>query len=184
MAENPEDEKYSAATPAAYIETRVNYKTRVYREKGDRYRWGYLTTASMAAVAAAAVPVLINLEGVPPIVPTLLSLLVTILVSLEGVFHLREHWKNYDLIKSFLRQESCLFQARAGAYKHKTQHEAFVLLVERVEDGIAKERSQTIEMRTAGSPEGHNTRGDHAAPPTPPPTPSPTPVSGAPGQDA
>lgn len=142
-------ESYSARNPNDYLKTRVDFKTEAYRLKGERYRWSYLITAATAAIAAAAVPVLINLDNVSPLVPTLLSLLVTILVSVEGIFHLREHWKNYDLMKSFLRQEACLFQAGAGAYRGKDEKEAFVLLVERVEDGIAKERAQTIEMRTA-----------------------------------
>jgi hypothetical protein len=73
------------------------------------------------------------------------------------LFHLREHWKNYDLMKSFLRQEACLFEAGAGAYRGKTPQDAFVLLVERVEEGIAKERTQTIEMRTSRAPDEHNT---------------------------
>jgi len=132
---------YSARTPDAYLATRVDFKTDAYTRKGDHYRRGYLAVTSLAAVAAAAVPVLINLQGVPSIVPTL--------VSLEGVFHLREHWKNYDLMKSFLRQEACLYQAGAGPYRHMEPADAFVLLVERVEDAIAKERAQTIEMRTA-----------------------------------
>lgn len=140
---------YSARTPDAYLATRVDFKTDAYTRKGDHYRRGHLAVTSLAAVAAAAVPVLINLQGVPSIVPTLLSLLVTVLVSLEGVFHLREHWKNYDLMKSFLRQEACLYQAGAGPYRHMEPADAFVLLVERVEDAIAKERAQTIEMRTA-----------------------------------
>lgn len=140
---------YSARTPEAYLQTRVDYKTEAYARKGDRYRWSYLCVASVAAVAAAAVPVLINVKDVPSIIPTLLILLVTVLVTLEGVFHLREHWKNYDLMKSFLRQEACLFQANAGPYRRKSSDEAFVLLVERVEDAIAKERAQTIEMRTS-----------------------------------
>ena len=147
---------YSARTPDEYLKTRVDFKTEAYRRKGERYRWGYLITASVAAIAAAAVPVFINLNGVPSIVPTLLSLLVTILVTLEGLFHLREHWKNYDLMKSFLRQEACLFEAGAGAYRDKAPHDAFVLLVERVEDGIAKERTQTIEMRTSRAPDERN----------------------------
>jgi len=139
---------YSARDPENYLATRVDFKTEAYRRKGERYRWTYLTTTTMAAAAAATVPVLINLD-VRKIWPTLLSLLVTILVSIEGIFHLREHWKNYDLMKSFLRQEACLFEAKGGAYRNKQPNEAFILLVERVEDGIAKERAQTIEMRTA-----------------------------------
>ena len=134
--------------------------------KGDRYRWTYLTTGSVAAIAAAAVPVFINMKGVSPIVPTLLSLMVTILVTLEGLFHLREHWKNYDLMKSFLRQEACLFEAGAGAYRDKTPHDAFILLVERVEDAIAKERTQTIEMRTSRAADDHNkSNGGQTTPP-------------------
>jgi hypothetical protein len=145
-------EEYSARTADEYLKTRVDAKTAVYRDKGLRYRWSYLSTATIAAASAATVPVLINLKGVDSLYPTLLSLLVTILVSVEGIFHLREHWKNYDLITSFLRQEACLFQATAGSYRKKEADEAFRLLVERVEDAIAKERSQTIEMRTAPPP--------------------------------
>jgi Protein of unknown function (DUF4231) len=144
---------YSARTADEYLRTRVDYKTEAYRAKGMRYRWGYLGMACTSAVAAATVPVLINLKDLPTIYPTLLSLLVTVLVGLEGILHFREHWKNYDLMKSFLRQEACTFQAGAGAYRGKTESEAFVLLVERVEEEISKERSQTIQMRTARSSE-------------------------------
>jgi hypothetical protein len=145
---------YSARTPEDYIRTRVDFKTEAYRAKGMRYRWGYITMACTSAIAAATVPVLINLkDDVPSIWPTVLSLLVTILVGLEGILHFREHWKNYDLMKSSLRQEACMFEAGAGAYRDKTSQEAFVLLVERVEEAISKERAQTIEMRTARTSE-------------------------------
>lgn len=140
---------YSARTPEEYLRTRVDFKTEAYRVKGNRYRWGYQIMACTSAIAAASVPVLINWKGVDPLYPTLLSLLVTILVGMEGILHFREHWKNYDLMKSFLRQEACLFEAGAGVYRQKSAADAFVLLVERVEDAIAKERAQTIEMRTA-----------------------------------
>ncbi len=144
---------YSARDPEEYLRTRVDYKTEAYRAKGARYRWGYLGMACISSIAAAVVPVLINLKEVPSIYPTLLSLLVTVLVGLEGTLHFREHWKNYDLMKSFLRQEACLFEAGAGAYRGKGGTEAFQLLVERVEEEIFKERAQTIQMRTARTSE-------------------------------
>lgn len=157
---------YSARTPEAYLDTRVNYKTEAYRVKGTMYRWCYLTLATTSAVAAAAVPVLINLKDLPTIYPTLLSLVVTVLVGIEGIFHWREHWKNYDLMKTFLRQESCLFQAGAGSYRGKSSEDAFRLLVERVEEEISKERAQTIQMRTARTPEESTPRaGANATPP-------------------
>lgn len=154
--------EYSAKNAEDYLRTRVDYKTEAYRAKGERYRWGYLSMASLAAVSAATVPVLINLPGVPSLYPTLLSLLVTVLVSLEGLFHMREHWKNYDLMKSFLRQEACLFQAGAGHYRGKESQDAFTLLVERVEEEIAKERAQTIQMRTARASEPEASKGKPA----------------------
>lgn len=157
MAASP----YSARTAEEYLETRLDFKTNAYTKKGDRYRWSYLSVASVAAISAAAVPVLINLKEIPSIWPTLLSLLVTILVTIEGIFHFREHWKNYDLMKSFLRQEACLFQAKAGPYRKLKSEDAFVVLVERVEDAIAKERAQTIEMRTSKSPNGKTDEDDN-----------------------
>ena len=93
---------YSAYNPQDYLKTRVDFKTEAYRVKGERYRRVYLTMARTSAIAAATVPVLINLNGVPSIFPTLLSLLVTILVGFEGIIHFREHWKNYDLNEIFL----------------------------------------------------------------------------------
>ena len=166
---------YSAYTPKEYLDTRVDFKTEAYRAKGERYRWSYLIMASASAIAAATVPVLINLKEVPPVFPTVLSLLVTILVGLEGIIHFREHWKNYDLIKSFLRQEACLFQAHAGAYRGKTDDEAFRLLVEHVEEAIAKERAQTIQMRTARMDLPEKPNGGSGSPP-----PTPTPLAPAP----
>ena len=145
-----ETSPYSARTPEEYLQTRVDYKTDAYRIKGDMYRRWHLATATISAIAAAAVPVLINLN-IPSIYPTMLSLLVTALVGAEGIFHWREHWKNYDLMKSYLRQEACLFQAKGGPYREQTESAAFVLLVERVEEAIAKERAQTIQMRTSVS---------------------------------
>lgn len=149
-AQNAYDQNVTL-TPESYITGRVDFKIETYRKKGDRYRWSYITMASAASIGAATVPVLINLPDVPTIAPTLLSLLVTILVGLEGILHFREHWRNYDLVKTFLRQEKDLFRAGAGPYRKKSEedaNEAFRLFVERVETEIANERSQTIEIRT------------------------------------
>jgi hypothetical protein len=136
-------------TSESYIEERVNFKIEAYRKKGDRYRFWYLVTASTATISAASVPVLIN-GSANKLPPTILSLLVTVLVGLEGLFHFREHWRNYDLMKTFLRQELNVFRAGAGAYRTfpKGSPEALKLFVERIESEIARERSETIVMRT------------------------------------
>ena len=145
---------FSQLTPDEYLKSRVEFKIEAYRKKGDRYRWAYTVMSATAVIGAAAVPVLINLKGVNDLAPTLVSLLVTILVGLEGLLHFREHWRNYDLMKSFLRQELNLYRAGAGPYRGRAfTPDSFMLFVERIEEQIAKERSQTIEMRTARTKE-------------------------------
>ena len=64
--------------------------------------WGM---ASTAAICAALVPMLVNAPGVDKIYPTIASLVVVVIVALEGVFHPREVWRNYDLISAVLREE-------------------------------------------------------------------------------
>ncbi len=134
-----------------YMEGRVVFKIKAYAKKSQQQKFWYQFTSFAAIVFGASVPVLINL-GVDAIIPTILSLIVTILVSLEKLFHFREHWRNYDSIAAFLRTEQVQFQTQAGVYNRKrvkNQDEAFRLFVRRIEEGIKEERSDTIGMRTA-----------------------------------
>jgi hypothetical protein len=112
----------------------------------------YLATSLVGIVVAASVPAAINL-GFDPVVPTILSLIVTILVSAEKLFHFREHWRNYDEMAAFLRSEQLQFQTGSSDYKDKDQDgdKAFCRLVTRVEQAISSERKDTIEMRTQES---------------------------------
>jgi len=111
---------------------------------------------TVTTVCAAVVPVLINI-GDSKLWPTMLSLLVTVIVGIEGVFHFREHWRNYDLIESYLKQEKFLFLAGSGIYKTRScPAEALAKFVERVEAEISRERAETIDMRTATETDGQN----------------------------
>lgn len=152
-----------------YMRERVHFKMKIYGKLGNRHRWLYYITSFTAIVCAAIVPVLISQNDDKFKFPaTILSLLVTILVSLEKLFHFRQHWRNYDSIESFLRSEQLYFQTRSGVYAEKDDNdkkevkdgkedeakksanakEAFELFVRRIEDAIKNERDQTIEMRT------------------------------------
>jgi hypothetical protein len=132
-----------------YMKDRVVYKMDRYTRKSEQQKFWYQLTSIIAIVCSASVPVLINL-GVPSIVPTVLSLIVTILVALEKLFHFREHWRNYDAIAAFLRSEQLQFQTLSGPYAEKGSgpKEAFQIFVKKIEEGIKEERNDTIEMRT------------------------------------
>jgi len=135
-------------SPEDYMVDRVIYKIELYTKLSHQMKFRYQLTSIVGIVCAAIVPALINLS-VNRVAPTILSLVVTILVSLEKLFHFREHWQNYDAIAALLRSEQIQFQTNAGTYKGKQDHEAFELFVERVEKDISEERSDTIGMRTS-----------------------------------
>lgn len=141
-----------AITPEEYMKDRVVYKICVYDQLSQQQKWLYLATSFAGIVLAASVPVLINLDF-EPFVPTIISLIVTILVSIEKLFHFREHWRNYDEMAAFLRSEQVQFQTGAGAYQDKDQDKdrAFYRFVTRVEQAISNERKDTIGMRTRES---------------------------------
>lgn len=141
-------------SPDEYMQDRVIYKINLYDRLGDEQKWLYWGTSLVSIVLAASVPVLINL-GVDVIIPTVLSLIVTILVAVEKLFHFREHWRNYDEIAAFLRSEQLLFQTGTGDYKEKEKscELAYQRFVTRVERAICNERADTIEMRTQGNTE-------------------------------
>jgi hypothetical protein len=139
-------------TPDDYIKERVAYKINQYVKKANWYKWTYRIMASLAAVGSALVPVLINISGVDAMYPTILGIAVAAIVALEGVWHPAEHWRNYDLISAVLREEEMRFSTKAPPYDKKkddVEDKTFAKFVERVEDAIAKERVETIVMRTA-----------------------------------
>jgi len=147
-------------TPAEYLKDRVEYKTRNYVKKGTRYRYAYWIMAGIGAVGSSVVPVLVNIP-VKPIYTTIVSLLVVVTVAMENLFHPREHWRNYDLISSELREEEMQFSTRSGLYSQfdkDKEEDAFHKFVERIENAIGKERAETIVMRTAVAPESNKNR--------------------------
>jgi hypothetical protein len=139
-------------TPEEYLKDRVERKMRRYVRKATHYRYAYWILASVAAIGSSVVPVLVNFKDVRPIYPTVVSLIVVAAVALESVFHPREHWRNYDLISSVMREEEMEFSTRTGPYakldSDKDKDAAFHKFVERIETAIAKERAETIVMRT------------------------------------
>ena len=144
-------------SPEEYMEKRVNYKIDRYGEKANRYRNVYWAMAIIAAVGSALVPVLINIQDMDPIYPTIVSVIVAITVALERVFRPREIWRNYGLVRSLLSAEEMRFRTKTGSYARGNPNRGeveFAKFVERIEDSIANEREETIVMRTTPPSEG------------------------------
>lgn len=133
--------------PEDYIRERLQYKINSYGQKGRNFRILYWLMASFAAVGSVTVPALINIKDMPKWIPTIISLCVAAVVALEGVFHPRELWRNYDMIAAGLREEEMRFSTKSDPYD--TAKDPFHLLVKNVEDRIKEERTDTIGLRTA-----------------------------------
>lgn len=145
--EQPKTKTSISRNADEYMQDRVELKMNRYSKKANRYKLIFWITASVSMICAATVPVLINREGME-VWATILSLIVTILVGIQGIFHPREHWRNYDMISASLRREEMLFSTQSGEYEKLDENKSFHLFVRRVEDLIANEREETIIMRT------------------------------------
>ena len=79
--------------PDYYMHCRVKHKIDKYEELSKRKKYQYYTISALSIILAASVPVLIQIECIEEIIPTILGLILTILVGLEKLFMFREHWK-------------------------------------------------------------------------------------------
>ena len=134
-----------------YLRTRAKQYQGWYDAKAAFCKRRYIAMRCTAVLGGAIVPVLINLDfGARELVTTLLSLLVVVVVSLEGVLHYREQWQNYRSTEQWLGREEQWFRASAGPYASVTGEEARRLLVERVEATISSENASTLNVMTLG----------------------------------
>ena len=130
-----------------YVKHRLEYKLNVYTRLANRSKWFYYIVATCSLVSAALVPVLILKQEYKDWA-TGLSLIVTILIGIQRIFHPREHWRNYDMISAMLRREEMAYSTKSGDYAKIADSDRLNLLVNRIEKLITQEREETIIMRT------------------------------------
>ena len=135
--------------PDRYIKERVEQYQGWYDKKSVKYKALYLNMRAASVVGAAVVPVLVNLD-IPfkSLITTFISLVVVILVSLEGVYHYRDQWKNFRSTEQYIGTEKILFLTCEGPYRNLEAKEAFLRFVERVENAIASENAATLNIMT------------------------------------
>lgn len=147
-----------------YLTERVAQYRGWYDRKAVACKARYLRMRAFTVVGGGLVPVVANIDilhhvkmgeygpyDVGTALVTLVSLFVVVFVSLETVFHYREQWKNYRSTEQLLGHEEFLFRAGVGPYKGLEADDAFLLLVERVEDAIAAENIATLNVMTVAA---------------------------------
>lgn len=146
-----------------YINRRAVYKIKTYEKLAKQQKRLYRFFSMVALLGSATVPVLINfgeryqlgiIDNV--LLTTAISLLVTIVVSIEKLYQFREHWRSYAAVAADLHYEQLQFQAKAGVYSEKalkkdTGVTAFQKFVIRFEGRINQEKSDRIDWETGQS---------------------------------
>ncbi len=134
-----------------YIKARVAPGVLWYQEQGDRAEHRYLGMQVTAVVLGAIVPVLINVS-LPVIntnnLTTLLSLVVVVVVALEGVLHYRERYRNYRTAAYALEQECFNCFLRAPPYHQCKDNELCSQFVKNAEGYIGQEVASTLKTMT------------------------------------
>ncbi|MGM4962091.1 DUF4231 domain-containing protein [Tardiphaga sp. 1201_B9_N1_1] len=135
----------------AYISERVEQYSGWYDKKAVRAKSAYLRIRVVSAVSALIVPILANLNfgdydrfKTPSI--TLVSLIVSVAVALDSIYHFGDQWKNYRSSEQFLRREKFLFRTGEGPYKEFNSQDAFILFIERCEAQISAENAATLNV--------------------------------------
>ena len=142
---------FKSMKPEEYISQRVEDMRQWYDGKASESKKMYLNIRTIAVAGAVIVPVLANVTipgiGAYQTLPTtLVSLMVSLAVALDSVFHFGDQWKNYRSSEQFLKSEVFLFRTGEGVYKGMEEDPAFLLFIERCEAQIAAENAATLNV--------------------------------------
>jgi hypothetical protein len=138
-------------TQADYVQLRVAAGIDWYRAAAVTTRAKYLIMRVIAVVGAALVPVFLNAFPTHALITTGISILVVLAVSLEGVLHYKEQWRNYSATSSALEHEFYAMKIGTPPYDTVIPEQMFNLFAQRVEDTINQEVSTTLNTVAGGT---------------------------------
>lgn len=138
-------------TPTDYMQMRVASGIDWYKSAAVAARAKYLIMRVIAVVGAAIVPVFVNIFPTHILITTGVSLLVVLSVSLEGVFHYKEQWRNYSATSSALEHEFYAMKTATPPYDTVIPDMKFNLFAQRIEETINQEVSTTLNVVAGGT---------------------------------
>lgn len=138
-------------SPTDYMQMRVANGIDWYKSAAVTARAKYLIMRVIAVVGAALVPVFLNAFPTHVLITTGISILVVLAVSLEGVLHYKEQWRNYSATSSALEHEFYAMKLGTPPYDTVIPELTFNLFAQRVEDTINQEVSTTLNTVAGGT---------------------------------
>lgn len=140
---------FGALSPEEYVTERISEWRDWYDQRASLAKRKCVWMRAATLIAAAFVPAVVNLP-VPhvTVAATILSLTVTVLVSLETVFHFGDQWRNFRATEQVLAREYYYYVTRSGPYQELNADAAFQLLVSRVEAALESENASLLHVLT------------------------------------
>jgi phage-related minor tail protein len=125
-----------------------------HSKKASMFKRNHQILQVVIAVGAVLVPILLGIQGVSPIIPTILSAAVAIATAWENIFKNGDNWRSNRQTSELLKREFRMLKTRSAAYK--TADDPFDLFVTNVET-ILSEQNQMFatinksEINAAGT---------------------------------
>jgi len=136
-----------------YLNKRWKEQREYYSKKSARNKRWHQFLLVFSTVSALTVPVLLNLTEVPKLVPTILSVLVSVALALDNVFHFGENWRSFRQTLEALKRERIYFEEGVGPYADAQT--AFDLFVRTCEDLMQTEVKSYFESYKAKKRNGN-----------------------------
>lgn len=136
-----------------YLDGRWKQQREYYSKQSKKNKNRYQLLLLFSTVGALVVPVLLNIPGVPKLVPTILSLLVSAALAIEGVYHYGDNWRSFRQTLEALKAEQVLFESEIEPYADPQT--AFPLFVERCEGIMRIEGTAYFAHNKSGKQKDH-----------------------------
>ena len=126
-----------------YLNGRWQQQRDYYSRQSARNKRWHQYLLAFSTIGALIVPVLLNIDQVPKLVPTILSVLVSVALALDNVFHFGENWRSFRQTLEALKQERIYFET--GIDPYADAQTAFSLFVQTCEEIMQAEGKSYFE---------------------------------------
>ncbi|EZH67936.1 hypothetical protein DH09_08450 [Bacillaceae bacterium JMAK1] len=127
-----------------YLKERLEDQISWYDNKSIKSQKRYKSIKGFEIIVAALIPVVAIFE-----LTWIAGLMGASIAVLEGILNINkyhENWIEYRSICETLKHEKYMFSTLTGVYRYLEEDDAFMLLVERVENIISKENVNWANM--------------------------------------
>lgn len=114
-----------------YLNGRWQQQRDYYSKQASRNKHWHQSLVVFGTIGALLVPVLLNISAIPKLIPTVVSVLVSIALALDSLYHFGDNWRSFRQTLEALKQERIYFEAGIGSYVQ--EENAFTMLVENCE---------------------------------------------------